>query len=91
MMTAQLTIVDLNNVSHTRTISYENYYVAGKRDTGDYIIYFNGSAADMGFTNLGGGLTSVDTPADQIPAEGEIPADEYLESVDEVFAQSRWA
>jgi hypothetical protein len=75
LMTADLTIVDGAGQSHTETISYRDYHLAGDQNTGEYMVYFNGSAADFGFVLDPGDLAQAD-----VPAEGEVPMDaEQLE------------
>ena len=44
-----LTIVDVNGATQTKTIGYQKYHLAGDHTTGEYMIYFNGTAADLGF------------------------------------------
>jgi hypothetical protein len=82
LATATLTVVNAAGQTQTRTLTYRDYYVAGDRTTGDYIIYFNGSAQDLGFGPLA---------ANVAPAEGEVPAEQYEDVVDEVFASGQWA
>ncbi len=97
---ATLTILDTQGQTHVRTISYRDYHVAGDRTTGQFIIYFNGSAQDLGF-NLPGGLTY----SDQNPngAEGESMGDDlqapetmteaemYAANVDAAFGDGQWS
>ncbi|NLX55597.1 MAG: tandem-95 repeat protein [Planctomycetaceae bacterium] len=87
LASCQLTIVDVNGQTHTRTINYKHYHVAGDRTTGEYMIYFNGSAADLGFH-----LAAVQNG--EAGAEGEAvemyDAD-FAQGADEVFAADAWA
>ena len=96
LASAQLTIVDVNNQTHVRTISYRDYHLAGDRNTGEYMIYFNGSAADLGFDLPGGELSA----NERVQADGEAPmeaeqvemyAAEFARGADEVFAGGDWA
>ena len=85
----QLTIVDVNGQTHVKTISYKQYYLAGDRTTGEYMIYFNGSAADLGF-NLPGELAANDGNGAEGEAVEMYEAD-YAQGADEVFARGEWA
>ena len=46
LTSAELTVVDGAGTPHNKTITYKDYYVAGR--DGEYMVYFNGSAADFG-------------------------------------------
>ena len=85
-----LTIVDVNGGTQVKTIGYQKYNLAGDHTTGEYIIYFNGTAAELGFSLPGGSLAVVNGGG----AEGEaveMYADDYAQEADEVFARGDWA
>ena len=83
--TCLLRVKDANDVWHEKTISYKKYYVAGDQAAGEYLIYFNGTAADLGFTLAANG-----------EGEGEGEASdpynaEFANGADQVFEQGEWA
>ncbi len=86
LATCQLTIVDIHGHSQTRTIGYQKYHVAGDRATGDFMVYFNGSAADLGFDLLAsnGGDAGEGESVEMYDAE-------YADGADVVFAEGAWA
>lgn len=70
----------------TKTISYKKFYLAGDSSTGEYMIYFNGSAADLGFDLAanGGGDGAEGEYAEMYDAD-------FAEGADAVFAGGEWA
>ncbi len=97
MMSAELTVKDRNGTPHHATVSYKDYYVAGR--DGEYMVYFNGSAADFGIILPGDDVVQSDGAA-----EGEaMPESEQLEmlaargqrdfarAVDMIFGNDNWA
>lgn len=94
LATAEVTIVDVNGQTHTRTVDYRKYHLAGDRTTGEYVIFFNGSAADLGFDLPGDRVVANDAN----PAEGEADADaitmyaaDFARAADKLFADGDWA
>jgi hypothetical protein len=99
LTTAELTVMDSQGQSHSQTISYRDYHIAGDQETGEYMIYFNGSAADFGFDLGNGDLAQADAPS-----EGEVPMDaeqlemlaargqrDFEKAVDQLFGGGDWA
>jgi hypothetical protein len=88
--TAQLTITDADGNEQTRTISYAHYRLAGDRATGEYIIYFNGTAEDLGFdlAVAEGEWAGEGEPGDMLEHGG---ARDYADCVDKIFGDSDWA
>ena len=89
LASCQLTIMDVNDQTQTKTISYKKYHLAGDRTTGEYMIYFNGSAADLGFDSWhwsanGERRSRRRSPCDMYDAD-------FAEGADEVFAHGEWA
>jgi hypothetical protein len=86
---AELTVWNQQGQSQTRTIGYRQYHLAGDQATGQFMIYFNGSAADLGFDILGGGL-AMGGEGEFMDVEAGSAAD-YARGVDAVFASGQWA
>jgi hypothetical protein len=84
--TGQLTSALLTVNGVTKSISYKKFYLAGDSTTGEYMIYFNGSAADLGF------LLSANGGDDGAEGEAvEMYEADYAQGADEVFASGEWA
>jgi hypothetical protein len=83
--TCLLRVKDASDVWHEKTISYKKYYVAGDQAAGEYLIYFNGTAADLGFTLAANGEGEGE-------GEGCDPYDaDFANGADQVFEQGEWA
>lgn len=101
LTSATLTIVDSNGQQHApKTIGYRDYRLGGDAETGEFVIYFNGSAKDLGFNLPGEG----ELGAAEVPPEGECPidveqversmggdAEQYAQAVDAIFGSEGMA
>ncbi|MHB8954875.1 MAG: hypothetical protein ACYC4U_18035, partial [Pirellulaceae bacterium] len=85
LTSAELTIVDVNGNTHVKTIGYQKYHLAGDHTTGELMIYFNGSAADLGFDLSGDEVTA------NAEGEAEMYAADFAQEADDVFARGDWA